>query len=536
MINLKNILSAVKIKNTKTWKINYLLKNFDRFLDDEKNIFLEKKFLTSHSWFFEDKNPTSQNFHKKIFYKKNFYLEKNFEIEYLYLDNFSSVTPSSSSIFPKKSEIKFLRTNEKNLEKFSKNFTTEIRSNFFFTEASFFYLLDENFETIWSYRISPKNFKIWLNNFKNTPLWEFFQWSFFIYPFQILEKNFLNYITKKIDSYFWNKNIFSQDKYLSPIKNSNYVNFFSQKYEFFSYLKFKEILEEIFFEKFWKDLRKKFLDLEKRFLLSENDFKKILSDEKNFLADKNNFEKFLKNFHWDYWELENFSEENKKNLKKIFYKHKIIRFEDELSEILKNNFSKNLKQFWFLEYKINENLTFKYIFWDKIKPNDEKIKFLEDDFSDILWKNFKNNSKKLTPDISLEINYKKNINWKLTNFSKKIFFDVKFSSFKDFDLNLDYPNPKYFKSDLHKYRKIWYKNKKNIENNKNFKSKAEKIFLIYPWNISEKNFEEFKKLNHLVEKSYNMILIPIYQWFWEKKFLREYLKEKIFWEIKNLMK
>ena len=182
---------------------------------------------------------------------------------------------------------------------------------------------------------------------------------------------------------------------------------------------------------------------------------------------------------------------------------------------------KNKKEFWFLEYKIDENLIFKYIFWDKAEK--QNAHFLEEDFSKILWKNFRNNSEKLTPDISLEIFDKSK------NLRKKIFFDVKFSSFKDFNLKLDYPNPKYFKSDLHKYRKIWY------ENEKKFRSKAEKIFLLYPWNITEKNFEEFKKLNHLTEKSYNMVLIPIYYKFWEKNFLREYLKKKFWDEIDFLM-
>ena len=478
MINFKNILTAVKITNKGNWKKFYLLKNFDRFLDSEKNSFLEEKFLTSHSWFFQEKK---ENFHKKIYHKKNFYLEKNFEIEYLYLDNF----------FDWK---KFLRQNEKNLEKFSKNFTKEIRSDFFFTESSFFYLINENFETISSYRISPKNFKIWLNDFKDTPLKDFFKWKFFIYPFQILEKKFLNYITKKIDKYLWNKEFFSNEKFLNPSKNTNYVNYFSQKYEFFAYLEFKEILEEIFLEKFWKDLRKNFLNLRKRFLLED------LWEIKN-----------LENY-------ENFSEENKKSLKKINLNKKIIRFEDEFSD---KKIEKNKKEFWFLEYKIDENLIFKYIFWDKAEK--QNAHFLEEDFSKILWKNFRNNSEKLTPDISLEIFDKSK------NLRKKIFFDVKFSSFKDFNLKLDYPNPKYFKSDLHKYRKIWY------ENEKKFRSKAEKIFLLYPWNITEKNFEEFKKLNHLTEKSYNMVLIPIYYKFWEKNFLREYLKKKFWDEIDFLM-
>lgn len=486
MIEFKNILAAVKITNNENWKIHYLLKNFDRFLDEEKSVFLEEKFLTSHSWFFQKKYDEKNNYNKKIYHKKNFYLEKNFSIEYLYLDNFFD-----------KNWI-FLRQNEKNLERFSKNFTTEIRSNFFFTEASFFYLLNEKFETISTYRISPKNFKIWLNDFKDTELKNIFKWKFFIYPFQILEKEFLNYITEKIDSYLWNEKTFSKEEFLNPVKNTNYVNFFSQKYEFFSYLKFKEILEEIFLEKFWKDLKenlkKDYSNLRKRFLLENFNDLKNLEDYKNY------------------------SEENKKSLKKIILDKKIIRFEDEFWY---KNTKKENKEFWFLEYKINENLNFKYIFWDKTEKNNSH--FLEEDFSKILWKNFRNNSEKLTPDITLEIlNNKKNI-------KKKIFFDVKFSSFKDFDLKLDYPNPKYFKSDLHKYRKIWY------ENEKDFHSKAEKIFVIYPWNITEKNFENFKKMNHLIEKSYNMILIPIHKWFWERKFLREYIKEIFIKEIDFLI-
>ena len=459
MIDFKKILAAVKITNKTSWKNYYLLKNFDRFLDEENKTFLKEKFLTSHSWFFEDKNPKSQNYQKKIFYKKNFNLEENFKIEYLYLNNF----------FDKNKN--FIRTDLKNFEKLKENFTNEIRSNFFFTESSFFYLTDEKFNTISTYRISPKNFHIWLNNFKNTPLKKYFKWSFFIYPFQILEKKFLNYITEKIDSYLWNTKLFSKEEFTNPVKNTNYVNFFSQKYEFFAYLKFKEVLEEIFLEKFWANLKKNYINLNNRFL--------------------------------------------RKN------ENKIIRFEDEF---LKTDTEKNKKQFWFLEYLINTKnveLKFKYIFWDKIKENNSH--FLEEDFSSILWKKFKNNSLKLTPDITLEISDEKN------NINEKIFFDVKFSSFKDFDLKLDYPNPKYFKSDLHKYRKIWYKN------NKQFLSKANKIFLIYPWNINKENFEEFKKLNHLVEKSYNIVLIPIYHWFWEKIFLKNYLKEIFTKEIKNLL-
>ena len=509
MIDFKKILAVVKIKNTETWEIFYLQKNFDRYLDEEKNIFLEEKYLTSHSWFFYNKKLEKWevwSYHRKIFHKKNFYLEENFEIEYLYLNNF----------FEK--NWKFLRTNEKNLEKLKNKFTKEIRSNFFFTEASFFYLTDENFNTISTYRISPKNFHIWLNDFKNTPLKNFFKWSFFIYPFQILEKKFLDYITNKIDFYLWNTETFSKEKFLNPTKNTNYVNFFSQKYEFFAYLKFKEILEEIFLENFElkkeekNNIKKNFLNLRKRFLLEDSE--KI----KNFEIKYNN---------------KYFSEKSKKILEKNVLDKKIIRFEDDFWQQDFNKEIKNVeKKYWFLEYQINENLSFKYIFWDKIKKTEKnKSHFLNEDFSQILWKNFRNNSEKLTPDISLEINNEdKNNSQK--NFSKKIFFDVKFSSFKDFDLKLDYPNPWYFKSDLHKYRKIWYP--KGSEN-EDFSSKPDKIFLIYPWNITKENFAEFKKMNHLIEKSYNMVLVPIYYGFWEKNFLRKYLKEIFFDEIKSLI-
>ncbi|MCD5382993.1 hypothetical protein LR002_02625 [Candidatus Gracilibacteria bacterium] len=506
MINFKDILAAVKITNTNNGKIFYLQKNFDRFFNEEKKKFDEEKFLTSHSGFFSHQ---IDDFHKKIFHKKNFYLEKNFEIEYLYLDNF----------FGGK---KIFRTNEKNLEKFAKNFTKEIRSNFFFTEASFFTLLNKNFDILTTYRISPKNYKIGLNDFKFTPLKKFLKGKFFIYPFQILEKSFLDYITKKIDSYFGEK-IFNKKFFIDPVKNTNYVNFFSEKYEFFAYLKFKEILEEIFLEKFGKDLKKDFLNLKKRFFLDEKDIERLLKKDEKFLIDEKNFQEFLKKFQGNYDELKNFDEEIKKNLEKISHKNKIIRFEDDFSKFLKD---KNEKEFGFLEYKIDDNLSFKYIFGDKIKENEAR--FLEEDFSKILGKKFKNNSKKLTPDISLEINFFD----KKTNktISKKIFFDVKFSSFKDFDLKLDYPNPKYFKSDLHKYRKIGFQNQKD------FQSKADKIFLLYPGNITEKNFDKFKKLNHLIEKSYNMSLIPIYQGFKEKEFLRDYLKEKFFKEIEKKIK
>lgn len=250
--------------------------------------------------------------------------------------------------------------------------------------------------------------------------------------------------------------------------DDNYLKSINDIFEIYSYLELKDILDEILKEKSY---------------ISNDDFKTCYYNE-----NKKDILKYEHKYDWI------------SDFKEIKYKDKKC----------------------YIEYENDKN-KIRYIFWDILTHNFQKDKIncdfidknnkIKYDFKNILWESFKNTSWKLTPDISIDIYNKKDKKLK-----KKIIFDSKFSVFKDWDL--EYPNPHYFKEELHKYRKIYDKN-----HSWEFKSFISTIFILYPWNILKEDLEKFKSLNNSIKSSHNMLLIPIYSNQDEK--VRDYIKNDL---------
>lgn len=293
---------------------------------------------------------------------------------------------------------------------------------------------------------------------------------------------------------------------------------------------------DIYYWKIHKLYKKLFTDLILSFNLinkHESDFMKSVNDIfeiYSYLELKDILDDVLK----DIWY------ETKDDFKNCFYyenedknKNDILKYENKYDWISNFKEVKYKDKKCYLEYENNEN-KIRYIFWDILTHNFNKKRldyinnrdsfnnFKDHNFQNILWESFKMWSEKLTPDISIDIYEKKGKKLK-----KKIIFDSKFSVFRYWDL--EYPNPHYFKEELHKYRKIY---DKNIS--WEFKSFIDTIFILYPWNISEKDLVQFNSLNNTIKSSYNMLLIPIYLNQDEK--VKNYIKTILKNELENLEK
>jgi len=188
----------------------------------------------------------------------------------------------------------------------------------------------------------------------------------------------------------------------------------------------------------------------------------------------------------------------------------IERLEDKLYNKKTRNiisYDKNHKK-WFLEWFLDSQNT-KIYFLDKIYSNnmrnhtfwqkDNDYKFLWEQFKKINWKDG------LSPDITLEI-------W-----NQLIICDVKFSSFRDYKSQLDFPNPDYFIETLHKYKRI----------STNGKINTNPIIIFYPWHISKENINKFEDMQNIIMRFYNMFIFPIYD-NWDKL---DKLLQKRFLEI-----
>ncbi len=158
---------------------------------------------------------------------------------------------------------------------------------------------------------------------------------------------------------------------------------------------------------------------------------------------------------------------------------------------------------WFIIWKYKWNDVKLYL-WDRFTyKNSRNYKLIPEnmDFSFLNEKFHKISDDWLSPDITLEI-------W-----DKLYICDVKFSSFRDFDTKLDYPNPDYFINELQKYRKIIV----------NWSIIDTPIIIFYPWDINIKTFEKFKIMQDLILKSYNVFIFPIYLWNFDNLIFKEHM-------------